>query len=87
MLTKFFPTRLLGMAFAFLQRFQQRRIRTFSLLFAVGLSLTLAVSACSPSASNNSGTPQATQAPSPAASSILVAETTSHNSRMKLSRR
>jgi sulfonate transport system substrate-binding protein len=53
---------MLGMAFTFLQRFQQRRIRTFSLLFAVGLSLTLAVSACSPSASDNSGTPQTTQA-------------------------
>ncbi|WP_100902591.1 sulfonate ABC transporter substrate-binding protein [Nostoc flagelliforme] len=72
MLTKFFLTRLLGMAFAFLQSFQQRRIRTFSLLFAVGLSLTLAVSACSPSASDNSGTPQATQASSPVASSITV---------------
>ncbi|MDZ8223425.1 MULTISPECIES: sulfonate ABC transporter substrate-binding protein [unclassified Nostoc] len=71
MLTKFFLTRLLGMAFACLQRFQQRRIRNFSLLFAVGLSLTLAISACSPSASNN-GTPQTTQAPSPAASSITV---------------
>ncbi|MEH2190445.1 MAG: sulfonate ABC transporter substrate-binding protein [Nostoc sp.] len=60
MLTKFSPTRLLGMAFAFLQRFQQPRIRTFSILFAVGLSLTMAVSACSPSTSNNSGTPQTT---------------------------
>ncbi|MEH1787626.1 MAG: sulfonate ABC transporter substrate-binding protein [Nostoc sp.] len=76
MLTKFSPTQLLGMAFAFLQRFQQRRIRTFSILFAVGLGLTLALSACSPSASDNSnsGTPQTTQTttPSPAASGITV---------------
>jgi sulfonate transport system substrate-binding protein len=72
MLTKFSPIRLLGIAFAFLQRFQQRRIRTFSLLFAVGLSLTFALSACSPSASNNSATPQTTQAPSPAASGATV---------------
>ncbi|MDF5734534.1 MULTISPECIES: sulfonate ABC transporter substrate-binding protein [unclassified Nostoc] len=72
MLTKFSPSRFLGIAIAFLQRFLQRRIRTFSLLFAVGLSLTLAVSACSPSASDNSGTPQTTQAASPAVSSTKV---------------
>ncbi|MEH2146985.1 sulfonate ABC transporter substrate-binding protein [Nostoc sp.] len=71
MLTKFSPTRLLGMAFAFLQRFQQPRIRTFSILFAVGLSLTMAVSACSPSTSNNSGTPQTTSS-TPAASGTTI---------------
>ncbi|MBN3881599.1 MAG: sulfonate ABC transporter substrate-binding protein [Nostoc sp.] len=71
MLTKFSPTRLLGMAFAFLQRFQQPRIRTFSILFAVGLSLTMAVSACSPSTSNNSGTPQTTGS-TPAASGTTI---------------
>ncbi|WP_442948705.1 sulfonate ABC transporter substrate-binding protein [Nostoc sp.] len=70
MLNKFSPTQLLGIGFAFLQRFQQRKIRTFSLLFAVALSLTLAVSACSPSASNN-GT-QETTSPNPAASSTTV---------------
>ncbi|MEH2301623.1 MAG: sulfonate ABC transporter substrate-binding protein [Nostoc sp.] len=69
-LNKFSPTQLLGIGFAFLQRFQQRKIRTFSLLFAVALSLTLAVSACSPSASNN-GT-QETTSPNPAASSTTV---------------
>ena len=71
MLNKFSPTQLLGMGFAFLQRFQQQRIRTFSLLFAVGFSLTLAVSACSPSASNNSSTQQTTSL-SPAASGTTV---------------
>ncbi|MEH2452311.1 sulfonate ABC transporter substrate-binding protein [Nostoc sp.] len=70
MLNKFSPTQLLGIGFALLQRFQQRKIRTFSLLFTVGLSLTLAVSACSPSASNN-GTQQTTS-PSPAASGTTV---------------
>ncbi|MEH1901076.1 MAG: sulfonate ABC transporter substrate-binding protein [Nostoc sp.] len=72
MLTKFSPSRFLGIAIAFLQRFLQRRIRTFWLLFAVGLSLTLAVSACSPSANDNSGTPQITKAASPAVSSTKV---------------
>ncbi|MEH1791172.1 MULTISPECIES: sulfonate ABC transporter substrate-binding protein [unclassified Nostoc] len=71
MLTKFSSSRFLGMVFAFLQRFKQQRIRTFSLLFAVGLGLTLAVSACSPSASNNSGTTQTTS-PSPVASGTTI---------------
>lgn len=59
------------MAFAFLQKFKQQRMHAFSLLFAVGLGLTLAVSACSPSASNTSGTPQTTS-PSPVASSTTI---------------
>ncbi|MEH2202347.1 sulfonate ABC transporter substrate-binding protein [Nostoc sp.] len=71
MLTKFSSSRFLGMVFAFLQKFKQQRIRTFSLLFAVGLGLTLAVSACSPSASNNSGTTQTTS-PSPVASGTTI---------------
>jgi sulfonate transport system substrate-binding protein len=60
MLTKFSLTRLLGIINASFQRFKQPRIRTFSLLFAVGLGLTLAVSACSPSTTDNGGTTQTT---------------------------
>ncbi|MEH2264305.1 sulfonate ABC transporter substrate-binding protein [Nostoc sp.] len=71
MLTKFSSSRFLGMVFAFLQKCKQQRIRTFSLLFAVGLGLTLAVSACSPSTSNNSGTTQTTS-PSPVASGTTI---------------
>lgn len=70
-MTKFSSSRFLGMAFAFLQKFKQQRIHAFFLLFAVGLGLTLAVSACSPSASNTSGTPQTTS-PSPVASSTTI---------------
>ncbi|MEH2161062.1 MAG: sulfonate ABC transporter substrate-binding protein [Nostoc sp.] len=60
MLTKFSSSRFLGMVFTCFQKFKQQRIPAFSLLFAVGLGLTLAVSACSPSASNNSGKTQTT---------------------------
>ncbi|QKQ77486.1 sulfonate ABC transporter substrate-binding protein [Nostoc sp. TCL240-02] len=70
MFTKFSSSRFLGMAFAFLQRFKQQRIHTFSLLFALGLSLTLAISACSPSASNNGTTQTAT--PSAVASGTTI---------------
>ncbi|MBE8996824.1 sulfonate ABC transporter substrate-binding protein [Nostoc sp. LEGE 12447] len=70
MFTKFSSSRFLSMAFAFLQRFKQHRIHTFSLLFALGLSLTLAISACSPSASNN-GTTQ-TASPSAVASGTTI---------------
>ncbi|MBC1219689.1 sulfonate ABC transporter substrate-binding protein, partial [Nostoc sp. UCD120] len=70
MFTKFSSSRFLGMAFACLQRFKQQRIHTFSLLFALGLSLTLAISACSPSASNN-GTTQ-TASPNPVASGTTI---------------
>ena len=74
MLTKFSPFRLLEVSFALLQRFKQPRIRTFSLLFTVGLSLTLAVSACSPSTSENPETTQPVQrtetiSPSPTSNS------------------
>ncbi|BAZ33198.1 aliphatic sulfonates ABC transporter substrate-binding protein [Cylindrospermum sp. NIES-4074] len=61
MLTKFFLTRLLGEAMVRigpnLKRFRHRTpIAAFFLLFAVGLGITLAISACSPNTSENSGT-------------------------------
>ncbi|MEH2191851.1 MAG: sulfonate ABC transporter substrate-binding protein [Nostoc sp.] len=58
MLTKFSSSQFFGMVFTCFQKFKQQKIRAFSLLFAVGLGLTLAVSACSPSTSNNSGKTQ-----------------------------
>ncbi|MGM3307113.1 sulfonate ABC transporter substrate-binding protein [Anabaena sp. WFMT] len=58
MLTKFSPFRLLKAGITFLKKYQKQNIHTFSLLFAVGLSLTFAISACSPSTSENSGTTQ-----------------------------
>ncbi|MDZ8025763.1 MAG: sulfonate ABC transporter substrate-binding protein [Nostoc sp. DedQUE01] len=64
---KFFPTRLLsivmsaaGTIITFLKKFKQQKIYTFFLMFTVGLGLTLAVFACSPTTSN-SGTTQTTQ--------------------------
>ncbi|AFZ22672.1 ABC transporter, substrate-binding protein, aliphatic sulfonates family [Cylindrospermum stagnale PCC 7417] len=63
MLTKFSLSRLLGTArtsgrnaLAICQKFPQQTIRSFALLFAVGLGLTLAISACSANTSDNQGT-------------------------------
>ncbi|AFY32750.1 sulfonate ABC transporter substrate-binding protein [Calothrix sp. PCC 7507] len=68
-------TQILGMAIGFFRKFQQPKIRTLSLLFSMGLGLTLAISACSPSTSEKSATTQ-TASPSvsssPAASSNTV---------------
>lgn len=55
MLSKFSLFRLFEVGITFLKK---SNIRNFSLLFAVGLSLTLAISACSPNASENTGTTQ-----------------------------
>ncbi|MBD2139111.1 sulfonate ABC transporter substrate-binding protein [Anabaena sp. FACHB-1237] len=56
MLTKFSPFRLLEVGITFVKKYQKQNIRTFSLLFTIGLSLTLFTSACSPNISENSGT-------------------------------
>ncbi|MBD2531419.1 hypothetical protein H6G97_18235 [Nostoc flagelliforme FACHB-838] len=71
-MTKFSLKQLLGMAFAFLQRLQQPRIYTFSILFAVGLGLTLALSAYFPRTSDNSATPQTTQATTASATTVRI---------------
>ncbi|QIR35958.1 sulfonate ABC transporter substrate-binding protein [Tolypothrix sp. PCC 7910] len=64
MLSERFPSRILNIFLRFFQNFQHRRIRIFSLLFAVGLGLVLFVSACS-----SSTTQQATTTPTEQATS------------------
>ncbi|BAY22029.1 aliphatic sulfonates ABC transporter substrate-binding protein [Calothrix sp. NIES-2100] len=56
MLSKLFSSRILNIFLESLQKFQQRRIRIFSILFAVGLGLVLFVSACSSSTSQQATT-------------------------------
>ena len=60
MLTKISWSGLLSTLLGFLQKFKQRRIRIFFLLFTVGLGLILAVSACSSNISNQGATEQKT---------------------------
>lgn len=55
----------------FWDRLKQRSIKTFALLFAVGLSLTLAVSACSSSNQGNSTATAPTGNASPQQSSVV----------------
>lgn len=71
MLTQLFPAKLLNNLLDFLQKFKQQRIRTFSMLFAVSITLTLAVSACSPGKNGDSQS-------SPTASPSPVAATTNN---------
>ncbi len=52
-------------------RLKQRSIKTFALLFAVGLSLSLAVSACSPSNGGSSTTIAPSSNPSPQQGSVV----------------
>ncbi|MBD2168241.1 sulfonate ABC transporter substrate-binding protein [Calothrix membranacea FACHB-236] len=77
MLSQCFLSRILNIFLRFFQNFQHRRIRLFSLLFAVGLGLVLFVSACSSSTTQQATTTpteQATSTPnqSPAVSSNAV---------------
>lgn len=58
MLTKCLPNQLMKIVSSFLQNYQRGRINIFVLFFACGLSLTLAISACSPNNANNSATTQ-----------------------------
>ncbi|WP_413172417.1 sulfonate ABC transporter substrate-binding protein [Anabaena azotica] len=78
MLTKFPPLRLLKAGITFLKKYQKQKICTFSLLFAVGLSLTLAISACSPSATENTGTTQTSQTTETASPSATSRATNSN---------
>ena len=77
MLTKFSLFRLLEAGITFLKKYQKQNIRTFSLLFVVGLSLTFVISACSPNTTENTGTTQTAQTTkttnsSPTANSTVV---------------
>ncbi|MBD2207163.1 sulfonate ABC transporter substrate-binding protein [Calothrix sp. FACHB-1219] len=81
MLSRLVTSRILNIFLGFLQKLKQRRIRIFSLLFAVGLGLVLFVSACSSNTSQQATTTptttpteQATPAssPSPSVSSNTV---------------
>jgi sulfonate transport system substrate-binding protein len=67
----FFKTIILDICQLVTSVFQQRKIRTLSLLFAVGLGMSLIISACSSSASNPEAT-TATSTNQPAASGITV---------------
>ncbi|BAY10115.1 sulfonate ABC transporter substrate-binding protein [Calothrix sp. NIES-2098] len=67
MLSKFFQSRFLNILLGFLQRFQQRRIRIYALLFAAGLGLVLFVSACASNISDRAATTQTTATPTQSA--------------------
>ncbi len=62
MFSKYLPHRLMKIVSSFLQNYEISRIGTFALFFAIGLSLTLVISACSPNnTSNSAATQTATQ--------------------------
>ncbi|QSJ17367.1 sulfonate ABC transporter substrate-binding protein [Nostoc sp. UHCC 0702] len=58
MLTKYLPDRLMKIVKNFLQNYQISRIWIFALFFTLGLGLSLVISACSPSTTNNSAVTQ-----------------------------
>ena len=71
MLTKLAPVRLLGIFCGLFQVWKLSRIRIFALFFTMGLSLSLAVSACSPTSTSNSAPTQTTNQ-NPASQGVAV---------------
>ena len=74
MLTKFALIPLLGILKGIFQRFQQPRIRNFSLLFVLGIGLSFAISACSSATTggNSAATQTAVQTPTTSAIEVRI---------------
>lgn len=76
MLTRLSSVNLLNHLSDWLRRLQRQKIRTFSFLVALGFSLSLALSACSPNSSDNSAinpaTPEANPSPTSQVSGKVV---------------
>jgi sulfonate transport system substrate-binding protein len=72
MLSDLFPVPLLNILKTTLQVFKQPKIRTFSLLFSLGIGLSLVAGACSASTSSNSPATQAAQSSATNSSEVRI---------------